>query len=111
MSKAGGPAAAHGVGQAGIGRAGEPSNTARKMRAQEQALADLRFARNVDALWKLGPRPLYELLAEFGRERLLRACIEVKVRRYVDRLSPELLASIGADRFPLAPPRHIIGRW
>jgi len=29
-------------------------------------LADTRFARNVVALWKLGPRPVFELLSEIG---------------------------------------------
>jgi hypothetical protein len=60
-------------------------------------------------LWRLDPRSLYEQLAELGRERLLRSCLEAKVRRYVDALTPELLAPVKANRFPPAPV-HVVGR-
>ena len=45
-------------------------------------LADTRFARNVVALWKLGPRPVFELLSEIGGEFLIRVSVEKKVARF-----------------------------
>ena len=69
-------------------------------------LADQRFQRAVARLHRFGERPLYELLSELGRERLLGQVIENMVARYVDRLEaigPETLAVVGATDLPLAP--------
>lgn len=48
---------------------------------------DVRFARDVERLHSLGPRPITELLAELGCTFLIRTAIEVRVREYVERLS------------------------
>jgi hypothetical protein len=74
-----------------------------RLAAQAEIVADLRFRRDVQTLHRLGPRAVYELLVELGRDRLIRAVIETKVKRYADRLSPELLRVIGGDRFPGGP--------
>lgn len=66
-------------------------------------LADFRFPHDVAALHRAGPRAFAELLAEFGSDRLLRSALEVPVRGYVDRLTPDLLEAVGADQFAPAP--------
>jgi len=56
-------------------------------------LGDARLRHDVERLHRLGPRAVYELLAEIGRERLLRVDIERRVARYA-RLDPASLAAI-----------------
>jgi hypothetical protein len=63
-------------------------------------LADARFARDVVALWRLGPRAVAELLAEISGEFLIRVSVEKKVERFARRLTPELLRAAGADQMP-----------
>lgn len=72
-------------------------------------LADLRFARDVEAFHRLGARALAEMLAELGREHLLQTAIEAKLRRYVERLDLALLRAVGGDRFPPSPMR-VVGK-
>lgn len=48
-----------------------------------------------------------ELLAEFGREHLIRSATETKLRRYIERLTPSLLRAVGGDRFPVSPIRIV----
>jgi hypothetical protein len=50
-----------------------------------------------------------ELLEELGRDHMIRTAIEAAVRRYVARLTPELLAAAGGDRIAPAPLRAIGG--
>jgi hypothetical protein len=45
-------------------------------REAENNLADFRFARAVERLHRLGPRALFELLTELGRDHLIRTPIE-----------------------------------
>jgi hypothetical protein len=99
----GGPPAL-GAGRTGIGRrVWEPLGTPSTRRAQEQILADLGFARDCEALWRLGPRLQFELLAELGRTHLIRSAVEITVPRYVNRLSPEKRAGRRGSA-PGAPP-------
>jgi hypothetical protein len=54
-------------------------------------LADFRFARRVVRLHRLGPRALFELLAEIGARHLIRVPVEHIVREYTDRLDRDTL--------------------
>jgi hypothetical protein len=65
-------------------------------------LADLRFARDVEALHKLGARVLFQYLVELGQERLLRTDLEIRTRRWT-RLNPEAIKITGADQPPARP--------
>jgi hypothetical protein len=65
-------------------------------------LADLRFARDVEALHRLGARALFQYLVELGQKRLIRADLEARTRRW-SRLDRTMLEAIGADRSPAAP--------
>ena len=65
-------------------------------------VANLRRQRQVQALHRLGPRVLDELLAEIGAERGIATLIERKVARYAE-IDPKALALTGGDRFPPAP--------
>ena len=56
-------------------------------------LGDVRLRRDVEHLHRLGPRALFELLSEIGRERLLRVDIERRVARYA-AIDPAALAVI-----------------
>ena len=72
-------------------------------------LEDVRFRRLIERFHALGPRPLAELLAELGAERLLRHVLEQRLAEYVDRLDPELVKALGADRLPPTPIHQITG--
>jgi hypothetical protein len=67
-----------------------------------EAVADLRFERQVRLLHRLGPRPVAELLAELGAERNIQTIIDRKLARYT-KLTPEQLRATGGDRFPPTP--------
>ncbi|MGH7057675.1 MAG: hypothetical protein ACREFZ_07280 [Acetobacteraceae bacterium] len=60
-------------------------------------LIALRRRRTAERLHRLGPRALYHALDEIGPDAWRIA------ERYAGRLTPELLAAVGADRFPPAP--------
>jgi hypothetical protein len=68
-----------------------------------QELAELRFHRAVGRLHALGPRATAELLAKVGAQFMIRQPIEALLRDYVERLNPETLRRVGADRFPPLP--------
>lgn len=67
---------------------------------------DLRFQRDIERLYKLGPRALGELLAEIGEQRLCRTYLELRIRRYAE-IDPKHLAALDAERFP-RPPIHAV---
>src|ERR1700730_13082664 len=75
------------------------SDSATEIPAQQRtgnfpdALADARLARQVEQLWRLGLRPIFQLLVELGAERMIRMPIETKVTRFIERLSPAMLAA------------------
>jgi hypothetical protein len=81
------------------------SLTPTRFAAQAETVADLRFWRDVQALYRLGPRAVYELLVELSGDFLIRTTIEIRVERYGDRLSPELLRLTDGDRMPPVPVR------
>ena len=57
--------------------------------------ADLvRVTRQVQRLHDLGPRPLFELLAELGADQFVRDDLEHLLDRYT-RLDPALVAALG----------------
>jgi hypothetical protein len=62
-------------------------------------LGDARLRRHVERLHRQGPRVLFELLSEIGRERLLRVDIEGRVARYA-ALDPDAVEALGGDQFP-----------
>jgi excisionase family DNA binding protein len=72
------------------------------------ALDDLCFQHQVAVFDGFGARVSYEFLRELGEEQTLRLVIEEKIRRYIQRLTPELLCAAGADPFP-PPPIHLSG--
>ena len=80
--------------------------------ARSQAPADqrdLRFRHGVARLHALGPRAVYELLAELGAKRLLRTEIEALVGYYAD-LDPERVRAFGAGQLPPLPPLRLVER-
>jgi len=60
----------------------------------------LRFRRNVEALHSLGCRPLGEFLLELGRHHAIGDDIGERLELWHDRLTPELVRAVGADRWP-----------
>src|ERR1700693_1070262 len=84
-------------------RSGSGNITA-KLRTQ--ALDDLLFQRAISRLHRLDPRILLELLAEIGRERLLRNYLERKIDRYL-ALPGTALDLTGARDFPPQPIRLV----
>jgi hypothetical protein len=65
-------------------------------------LADIRFARDVEALHRLGARCLFQYLVELGQERLLRTDLEARTRRWA-RLDRGMIEATCGDQFPGAP--------
>ena len=63
---------------------------------------DIQFQRDIERLYKLGPRALGELLAEIGEQRLCRTYLELRIRRYAE-IDPKHLAALDADHFPRPP--------
>ncbi len=66
------------------------------------ARSDSRFQRDIERLYKLGPRALGELLAEIGEQRLCRTYLEQRIRRYAE-IDPKHLAALDVDHFPRPP--------
>jgi len=71
--------------------------------------ADQRFRNDVIRLYALGPRVIYELLAELGARRLCRSEIEQLVGQYA-QLDPKMLRAVWADRMPPLPPLRVVPR-
>jgi hypothetical protein len=70
-------------------------------------MTQLRRQRLCTRIHDLGPRVLCELLDEI--ERYGTAGLDQRLERYAE-LDPEVLARVGADRFPPSPIRLIRGR-
>jgi hypothetical protein len=62
-------------------------------------LSDERLRRDVERLYQLGPRALFEFIQELSRERLLRTDLEGRVARYA-ALDPGAVEALGGGRFP-----------
>ena len=75
---------------------------------KSQALARLRRQRHVEQVHRLGARVIFELLNELDRVHGLGDDLDRRLERYA-RLDPDLLAALGADRFPAAPLRIVGG--
>ena len=70
--------------------------------ATPAAIRDLRFRRDVDQLCRLGPRVVYEYLAEIGDARSVRTLLEDRAADYA-RIDQGHLAATRGDRFPQLP--------
>ena len=71
-----------------------------------EAVAGMRFRRQVQRLHALGPRVTAELLAEIGAERSIQTVIDKKLDTYTD-LDPEALEATGGDDFWPLPLRVV----
>ena len=83
------------------------SNATRASR--NSAVADLRFARNLDKLYPFGPRIFAEILGRLGETSFRMTEIEEIVARFAD-LDHETLRAFGADRWPARPDLRVVGR-
>ena len=54
----------------------------------------VRITRDVQRLYELGPRPIYEFLAEIAGDPAVRLNIEICLERYA-RLDPNTVAALG----------------
>ena len=71
-----------------------------------EIVADLRFRRAVERLYRKGPRVIAELLAELGAERSITTIIENKLDRF-GQIDDEALRATGGDRFTPSPPHEV----
>jgi hypothetical protein len=68
------------------------------MNVTDESLDDRIFDRDVERLVsKLGSRPVAEILREVGCRYLVRTMIHSRVKEYLGRLTPEMLAATGGD--------------
>lgn len=68
----------------------------------ENLVDDLRFQRQVELLYRLGPRAVGELLAEIGEQRACRTFIDRRLSAYA-ALDPQAVKTFGGDQFPTPP--------
>ena len=73
---------------------------------KSQALARLRRQRHVEQIHRLGARAVFELVDELDRAHGLGDDLDRRLEAYAG-LDPDLLAALGADRFPAAPLRLV----
>ena len=71
-----------------------------------EAVADLRFRRQVQRLCRLGPRVVGELLAELGAERGIQTVIDRKLDTYAE-FDLAALEVTGGDRFWPVPTHEV----
>src|SRR5204863_9086737 len=71
-----------------------------------QAQRRLRRQRHVEQIHRLGARVIFELVDELDRAHGLGDDLDRRLQRYA-ALAPDLLAALGADRFPAAPLRVV----
>jgi hypothetical protein len=62
----------------------------------------------VECVHRLGARVIAELLAEIAQRHGIADDIDLRLARY-STLNPEILAAVGADRFPPLPIRAVGG--
>jgi hypothetical protein len=94
-------------GAAGIDRRVEQSLYARPP-SKSQYPVYLRRQRQVERICRI-PRLVAELLAEIGRHHGIEADIDGRLSAYA-ALDLEIVAALGADRFPGSPLRAVGGR-
>ena len=73
---------------------------------RNQAARRLRRQRHVEQVHRLGARVLFELVDELDRVHGLGDDLDRRLEAYAG-LDPDLLAALGADRFPAAPLRLV----
>jgi hypothetical protein len=112
------PAPRSGGNRAGLIRASTRSNTRPTRKFQERqdsavtalrriAFRRLRRQRQVELLYALGPRIIFELIDELDRHYGLGDDLDRRLARYA-RLDPVILAAVGGDRFPNMPLRMVL---
>jgi hypothetical protein len=74
--------------------------------ATRVAIDRLRRQHAVEAVWRLGPRVVFELLDELDRRHGLGDELEERLARYAE-LDPLILAAVGGDQFAPAPIRMV----
>lgn len=77
--------------------------------AGDDVIGDLRFQRQIQHLFHLGPRAVGEFLAEIAAERSIRAVVDIKLVQY-GKLSREQVEIAGGCNFWPAPLRAVGGQ-
>ncbi|MGH7119107.1 MAG: hypothetical protein ACREFP_09005 [Acetobacteraceae bacterium] len=72
------------------------------MQPDSPALIAMRRRRTAERLHRLGPRALYHAIDEIGPGAWRVA------EAYAAKLTPELLAAVGGDRFPPVPLHEVV---
>lgn len=70
--------------------------------ARSEAVDNVRFTASVGRFYRLGPRVLAELLAEFAALTMQKTWLERRLEDY-NRLTPELLAALNGGQLPEPP--------
>ena len=73
-----------------------------------EIVADLRFRRQVERLYRLGPRVVGEVFAHLGAKHGIQTSIEQTIECFAE-LEPKALEATGGDHLPPVP-LHIIRR-
>jgi hypothetical protein len=85
-----------------IGTSNVPAYRQPAASQQAAVIVRLRRRRQIERIWRLGPRVVFELIDEIDRRHGLSDYLDQRLARYagLDRLS---LAAVGADRFVCLP--------
>ncbi len=71
-------------------------------------IAAMRLRRDAEAVYRLGARPLHEMLIEIGTRTGMPEVVETVVSEFAG-INPEILVALGGHRFPEGPIRIIGG--
>lgn len=74
---------------------------------KSQYLVRLRRQRSVQALHRLGARATFEFINEMAERFGVESAVDDRLAAYAERLSPELLTTVGGDRFAPVPLRTV----
>jgi hypothetical protein len=85
----------------------EPAKTVAELRQKNQRRS--RLTRNLARVYRLGRRPISELVIELAERLDALPLLEELAQRFADRLDPDLLRALGGHEFPPGPIRIIAG--
>jgi hypothetical protein len=86
----------------------DPNSNASGASRNRDVAADLRFERDITALYRLGPRAIAEACRHLGATSYRQTEVEQVVARYA-ALDPDVVLALEGNRFPKQPTLRVVG--